>query len=96
MVSSQLYPGAHHNKPRRKPLLSRLVREMEAQTYLGGRVMKEAEIKRCGWLWCTVAHSRLVSGAHQANLLHIGMTGEMMMPCCQAWERQTGHAKCTR
>lgn len=78
-----------------KPRPSRLVREMEAQTYLGGRVMEEAEIKRCGWLWCAAACLRPVFGTHQANLLRSVVTGEIMMPCCQGWERQTSHAKCT-
>lgn len=82
MVSSQLYPGACHNKPRRKPWPSRVVRGVEAQTYMGGRVMEEAEIKICGWLWCAVVHSRPLLGTHQTNLLCSVVTGEVMMPCC--------------
>lgn len=60
-----LIPGACHNKPRRrKPRPSRVVTEIEAQTCLGGRAMEEAEIQRCGWLWCAAAHSRPVLGTH--------------------------------
>lgn len=56
---------------------------MEAQTSLGRTVMEEAEIKRCVWLWCAVAHLRPVLGTHQADLLCTVMTGDMMMPGCQ-------------
>lgn len=62
---------------------------MEVQSCLGGRVMEEAEIRRCGWLWCGVAaaRSRPVLGTHQTNLLCTFVTEEVMVACCQGWER---------
>lgn len=94
-VSYQLYPGARHSKLRRKPWPCRVVIEMEARTNLGRRVMEEAEIKRCGWLWCAVAHSRPVLGTHRADLHCTLVTGEVMCHAAGDGRGGPGLAECT-